>query len=358
MFSCSKPNVPIQSLSFTQDKVSLFKGQSKWLNLNILPENAQNFNIVWSSSNNEIVEVNNRGKITAKNYGFATVVAKVKDSDISCECKVVVNDGSVVNFEIQTSFKTYYEGQEFDLSTLKVYAVYESGARGLLNPDQYTLEYPQTLTLDSGIKVTYGEKSKFYYPLVLEDYVIEAKISSLPNKTSYIIGEEFDDKGTEVTLLYASGKEEITKDYTIENKTIQYKQTSVTIKYQDFALPIEITSNAEVVVHSIAELQKAIDEGRKSIMLSEGIYNTTTQIVVKNKNILLFGQNTTINGYDIIPIKVEGNCNLILDNITLASLGDNAQDYQLDLSLCTGGEIDLTGATLTSILQPHTQNTL
>ena len=167
LFSCSKPTVPIQSLSFSQDKVSLFKGQSKWLNLNILPENAQNFNIVWSSSNNEIVEVNNRGKITAKNYGFATVVAKVKDSDISCECKVIVNDGSVVNFEIQTSFKTYYEGQEFDLSTLKVYAVYESGARGLLNSDQYTLEYPQTLTLDSGIKVTYGEKAKFYYPLVL-----------------------------------------------------------------------------------------------------------------------------------------------------------------------------------------------
>ena len=48
---------------------------------------------------------------------------------------------------------------------------------------------------------------------------------------------------------------------------------------------------AEITVNSISSLQKAINDGYKSIKLSSAIYSTSNQIVISNiENLVIIGE--------------------------------------------------------------------
>ena len=66
--------VDVTSISLNKTALTLTKGNTATLIATISPSNATNKNIIWSSSNQNIVEVYN-GKITAKNKGTATITA-------------------------------------------------------------------------------------------------------------------------------------------------------------------------------------------------------------------------------------------------------------------------------------------
>ena len=216
---------------------------------------------------------------------------------------------------------------------------------------------PSVLTMeDNEIKVTCNGKTKSYFAIVIKDFVADIEITTLPNKTSYIIGEEFDKTGMQVSLIYASQKRELTEDYTIDTTYLEYNQKEVKISYKSFSKTIDVKTRAQITVNSIADLQQAINNGYTSIMITDGIYNTSSQIVISSaENLVIFGesQNTTINGFDIIPIKIQGECeSVIISNLTLCCKGDSVQEYQIDFSSCQSGEITLNNLIYTSVLQP------
>lgn len=47
--------------------------------------------IVWSSSNSKVAAVNQRGKVTAKKAGTATITAKCGQASVSCRVRVAKN---------------------------------------------------------------------------------------------------------------------------------------------------------------------------------------------------------------------------------------------------------------------------
>lgn len=362
LISCGKEMVPPEEISISQSQTTLFLGQRKKLYVDILPTDAYGYSVEWSSSAPKTVSVDKLGYIEGLKYGSATIVAKIKDSDIFAECKVLVNDGNIVNFTVDYDYKIYYEGQKFDTTTLNVYAIYESGKKRELDPSEYIIEMPETLSLYSEIKISYSSFStKTIYPLVREDFVSELEVTSLPAKTSYIIGENFDTSGLEITLVYASGKREVTQDYTIKNAKTTYKQSEVVISYENLTTSTPISTHAQITVNSISSLQKAIDDGYTSIMLASASYNTTTQIILSAvQDVLIFGaSDTSINGYNIIPIKIQSDCgNITLADLTLTTIGDTPADYQLDLSACTSGNIFLKSSNYNQILHSQERNYL
>lgn len=361
LISCKKENIPPTEITISQTQTTLFLGQRKKLYVDVLPADSSGYTVVWSSSAPKTVSVNKLGYIEGLQYGSATIVAKIKDSDVLAKCKVVVNDGNIVNMSAEYDYKVYYEGQSFDPTSLKVYAIFESGKKVELDPSQYTLEAPETLSLESEIKITYGSfASKYIYPIVREDFVSELEITTPPTKTSYTIGEEFDKSGMQVTLIYASGKRELTNEYTINENKTYYKQNEITISYNDLTITTPISTHAQITVNSISNLQKAINDGYKSIMLASASYNTTSPITLSaTQDIIIYGQTptTSINGYNIIPIKIEGNCgNITFADITFTSVGDTPCDYQIDLSLCEGGNITLNNVTYQNLLNSQEIN--
>ena len=98
----SKPVVPtptpqpsvvkVNSMDLSSPTLSFnAKGQSSVLSVTVLPANATNKSVVWSSSNNDVATVDESGKVTAKANGTAVITAAAADgSGVKRFCSVTV----------------------------------------------------------------------------------------------------------------------------------------------------------------------------------------------------------------------------------------------------------------------------
>lgn len=81
-------NVEKEEIKFEKETENILVGNSKLLNIKVTPSWIENKNIVWESSNKDILEVSQEGKVTAKKEGTATIKATWKDKKIFAEIKV------------------------------------------------------------------------------------------------------------------------------------------------------------------------------------------------------------------------------------------------------------------------------
>lgn len=80
---------PVSSISFDEDKTDLVEGFDKELKLTILPEDAEETNISWSSSDETVASVNS-GWVKGNAVGQAIISAKLEKWDITASCVVCV----------------------------------------------------------------------------------------------------------------------------------------------------------------------------------------------------------------------------------------------------------------------------
>lgn len=80
----------VTGVTLSMNSISLRKGKSTTLYANVTPDNARySAELVWSSSNSNIVSVDQNGLITAVKAGKATVTVATKDGKYSDSCEVV-----------------------------------------------------------------------------------------------------------------------------------------------------------------------------------------------------------------------------------------------------------------------------
>ncbi|HDK7138919.1 TPA: Ig-like domain-containing protein [Clostridium botulinum] len=79
-----------ESISLDKTSMDLIEGSSDKINAKVLPEDATNKKVVWSSSDEKIVKVDENGKVTAIKEGQVTITAKVEGTDLTATCKVNV----------------------------------------------------------------------------------------------------------------------------------------------------------------------------------------------------------------------------------------------------------------------------
>jgi hypothetical protein len=86
----------VTSITLSQTTLTLEPDGYKMLMATVLPSNASNKNVTWSSSNESVAEVASNGGVTAIGGGQCTITCTAKDgSGISASCTVtVVNDHS------------------------------------------------------------------------------------------------------------------------------------------------------------------------------------------------------------------------------------------------------------------------
>lgn len=101
--------IPVNSISLKYISSSSFKlavNQFRTLTLNILPSNAHNKKIIWSSSDESIATVDSKGKVTAVSKGTATITAMAADgSGVKKAIKVNVTPRTT-SFKISESKMT------------------------------------------------------------------------------------------------------------------------------------------------------------------------------------------------------------------------------------------------------------
>jgi len=90
------------------NSINMFVGETDKLTANVYPETAHNKDVKWSSSDNDIVSVDNNGVITAKKSGVITITANTKDGNYK--------DSTVVNvFKRENENKIFLALDDTDL---------------------------------------------------------------------------------------------------------------------------------------------------------------------------------------------------------------------------------------------------
>jgi len=92
-------NVPVNGVTLDQTSVALdLKNGPKicQLNATVLPANAKNQDVTWTTTNKDVATVNSSGKVTARGVGATSIVATAKDGGYSAVCTIIVTNGAEI----------------------------------------------------------------------------------------------------------------------------------------------------------------------------------------------------------------------------------------------------------------------
>ena len=188
----------VNSISLNETSVSLTEGSTKQLQATVLPSNATDKSVSWSSSNNSVAEVSSSGLVTAKSTGTATITCKANDgSGKSATCSVTVNSSIIEPTSISLpSSKTVKVGESFTMT----YTLTPSNATTTLtwSSDDTSIATVSSSGDVKGIKagttkirVKTSNGKTDYCNVTVENNSVEPTSISLPSSKTVKVGESF-----------------------------------------------------------------------------------------------------------------------------------------------------------------------
>ena len=82
--------VPVTSISLNKQSANIVLGNSMSLTASVLPNNASNKNITWSTTNSSVASVTQQGLVSANNIGSATIIAETLDGGYKAQAVISV----------------------------------------------------------------------------------------------------------------------------------------------------------------------------------------------------------------------------------------------------------------------------
>ena len=106
----------ITSISLNINELQLCSGQTHTLNITVLPTDADNRTVNWSSSDTSVATVDPNGLVTANKVGTATITATTTDgTDLCASCEVTVT--GITKITLNKSATSLLVGQSETLTT-------------------------------------------------------------------------------------------------------------------------------------------------------------------------------------------------------------------------------------------------
>ena len=207
--SCSVTVNPIQptGIKATPETSTLYglNGTVR-LSANVMPSNATNKAVTWSSNNTSVATVSSDGTVKAVGYGTAVITAKTVNG-LTSNCTINVKKEEVTSLTIATQpTKTnYYVGDTLNTAGLTLKAAYNNGTTQTITggftctPTVLTSAGAQTVT------VNYGGKTATFTVNVQDVTLSGIAIASNPTKTNYYVGDTLDTTGLKLTATYNNG---------------------------------------------------------------------------------------------------------------------------------------------------------
>ena len=251
--SCSVTVNPIQptGIKATPETSTLYglNGTVK-LSANVMPSNATNKAVTWSSRNTSVATVSSDGTVKAVGYGTAVITATTVNG-LTSNCTINVKKEEVTSLTIATKpTKTnYYVGDTLNTAGLTLKAAYNNGTTQTITggftctPTALSTAGTQTVT------VNYGGKTATFAVNVQDVALSGIAIASNPTKTSYYVGDTLDTTGLKLTATYNNGTTQtITSGFTCtptalstagaQTVTVNYggKTATFTVNVQDVTL--------------------------------------------------------------------------------------------------------------------------
>lgn len=174
----------------------------------------------------------------------------VSFNGISCSFEIEVLDFTVTRLEISNPItkNEYFVGEYLDTEGLEIMAENENGIKVKIPTSFVDFSVEQFSSPGKKlIKVYYGGKYTTFFVTVKEKDITAIEITTLPNKTTYTVGDDFDATGMELTASYNdSSTKVITSGYTIscnmeaagtEIVTVSYTENGITVT-TDFTITV------------------------------------------------------------------------------------------------------------------------
>ena len=208
-------DIAVEGITIDKTNCSLFVENQTTLSATVLPENATNKNVLWSSNNPDIASVNQEGVVTALKPGNAIITVTTEDGEYTAQCEITVLEREIQSIEIitQPNKKTYIQNyEELDVTGGKIRLTYNDETteeidmtKEMITGFDNTELGPQTLT------VTYEGKTTTF-----EVTIIEERTAKL-DKTDIELNA-----GEETTLTIITTPENVERSYTsrVENSSV------------------------------------------------------------------------------------------------------------------------------------------
>ncbi len=104
-FSPEPAAVKVTGVQLNKTKITLQPGATDQLNATVLPTNATNKGLTWSTSDTSVATVSSNGTVTAVSEGAATITAKTNEGGYTARCSVTVTANEnpyIATFKVNT----------------------------------------------------------------------------------------------------------------------------------------------------------------------------------------------------------------------------------------------------------------
>ncbi len=210
---------------------------------------------------------------------------------------------------------TYTEGQNFDKSGMIITATYDNGTTKEVTT--YTITDGNNLTVEkTNVTISYTEngvtKTVTQAVTVNQKVLSSIRVSTVPSKTTYIEGQNFDSAGMKITASYNNNTSQEVTDYTItDGSNLTVGKTNVTISYTENG--VTKTTTQDIIVSekkltgiSVTKVpdKMTYTEGQnfdKSGMIIMATYDNgtkkevTTYTITDGNNLMVGKTNVTIS---------------------------------------------------------------
>ncbi len=169
------PDIAVNSVSLNKRETSIFVGNQEQLRASIVPSNASNQKLVWSSSNPDVASISETGNIRALKEGKTTITVSTEDGKKKATCVVTVKYMKLNVVTSLTKAVKIINGEYTDgISVI----VTPSGGSGNYSSYQIRLYYNHDL-------VKTGTESTLFYPTTLSgSYYAEIIVTDSAGNTS------------------------------------------------------------------------------------------------------------------------------------------------------------------------------
>ncbi len=272
--------------------------------------------------------------------GQTSVTIKYEDKTVEQPIKVTENKVENIEITIPPTKTEYWAGEDFDKSGMVVKAIYTDGTT--LEVKDYTILNGSNLKNDqSSIIVSYEGKTIEQAITVKANSVVKIEILQAPNKTNYVVGQNFNSVGMIVKATYANGiVKEITDYEVINGNNLSASQTTVTIVYEEQtatqAIVVVEKEITQISVKTMPTKTKYI-QNKEELDLTGGVieitYNdaTTESIEMNSAEVTATGfSNNNLGTISITLIYQTETTQFEVEIIGETVIDENAENSKMD----------------------------
>lgn len=153
-------DVPVESVSLNHSESSVALGETLQLEATVLPFNATNKSLTWTSSNTSVATVSSSGLVTANASGTAVITAK-SVSDASKKAACTINVKELTSISVSGQKVSFALGESFEFGGT-VTAEYSDESLDNVTESATFSEVDMSILGDQTVTVSYGGKTATY----------------------------------------------------------------------------------------------------------------------------------------------------------------------------------------------------